>query len=159
VENPKTFIERIHAMAKKNLENDGQLRAMAFLDGPGGIIICDINEMMSSRKAKDEIDRTLKGIAKAKAADAILFLSEIWMLKGDDTVVKEYMDNLDKYPNGVSDHPNRQEAVVFSYEARDGSKLTGMANILRSEGKPFLTELVYQDPAISSRGRFVNFFK
>jgi hypothetical protein len=157
---PKELITTVHKMAKKNLESDGHLRAMAFLDAPGGLVICDINEMMRDEKSKDQISYALKKAATSKAAKAILFMSESWVLKGDQKVVDEYMNNRHKYPNGIADHPNRAEMVMFNYEGADGRRESAVAAILRgTDDKPYLTDLKFSDEPMKGHGRFVNFFE
>lgn len=153
---PKAFIKNIYEMAKKNLESDGVLRGMIFADGPGGVIIADVNELMRDERSKDQIEQIVLKFITA-GSTAILMMTETWMLD-DQEAAKDYMKNRHKYPNGLSDHPLRKEYVHFNYETAEGP-IWAMAPILRSGDKPYLGNLNIMDKKFDSMtGRFANFF-
>lgn len=153
---PKAFIKNIYEMAKKNIERDGMLRGMIFADGPGGVIIADVHELMCTQESKDQIEQIVLKFITA-GSTAILMMTEAWMIDDQDAA-KDYMANRNKYPNGLSDHPLRKEYVHFNYESAEGP-IWSMAPILRTGENAYLGNLNIMEKKFDEMsGRFANFF-
>lgn len=146
------LIRRIYPLAKKNLETDGHLRAVVFVDGVGGMLMFDVNECMASDNAKDEIASIVKKAVEALEASAVLFLTEAWYYINPDPDIN-FEDQV-----APSQHPERKEAVFLQYESASEC-LSGRANILRGpDGRPKLCDLVIY-PVEAKRGRFSNLLR
>ena len=86
--------------------------------------------------------------------DRYVFFDEAWMVDSTQSGVE--LDVEKAYREGIRNHPDRREAVMFSAENRRGEQLTARRYILRPEiGKPKLAPLQIDPPYDESKGRMV----
>ena len=91
--------------------------------------------------------------------DRYVFVSEAWTL--DSTKSGAPIDVEQARREGIRNHPDRREAVMFMAESRDGEMLTAHRYILRPEHrKPKLAPLQIDDmTGVESSGRMVGLLK
>lgn len=143
----KTILEGI----EQNLKGSSELLPTFFLISEAGISVVGTPFDDASR-SKDAAASVVKRMAEAGKAHTIIFLTETWQLSGDAEVVDEYMRNKDKYPNGVSDHPDSFEAVILTIETATSSQI-GTAKILPGRK---LAEFSWSGIDTNAKGRFCN---
>lgn len=86
--------------------------------------------------------------------DRYVFMDEAWIV--DDRRGQLGLDIEKVRREGVKNHPDRREVVMFSAENRRGEQLTARRYILRPEiGKPKLAPLEIDPPYDYSEGRMV----
>jgi hypothetical protein len=101
---------------------------------------------------KDVAVGLVKAFFELEAVEAYVFISEAWIL---DTTANVDITALQR--DGLKDHPDRREVLMFSAENRDGEEQTARRYILRPEhSKAKLTRLVMDDMSqLTSSGRMV----
>jgi hypothetical protein len=86
--------------------------------------------------------------------DRYVFMDEAWIV--DDRRGQIGLDVEKIKREGVKNHPDRREVVMFSAENRRGERLTAKRYILRPEiGKPTLAPLEIDPQFDHSEGRMV----
>lgn len=100
---------------------------------------------------KDVAITMVKDLLKEMRAEKYVLVDECWMV---------YLSHEEAERHGtkaVSEHPDRREAVMFTYEDLTGQVVTAHRFILRPEhGKPKLTPLEIMDMTdVKSEGRMV----
>lgn len=103
--------------------------------------------------ADKDISVALMKVAFAVAdVDRYVFMDEAWRVE-----LTGNADGHRLFREGISDHPDRREIVMFSAENRRGEMLTAHRFILRPEhGKPVLAPLAFTDmDQVNSSGRMV----
>lgn len=86
--------------------------------------------------------------------DTYVFMDEAWAV--DDRRGQIGLDIKKVQREGISEHPDRREIVMFSAENRRGEQLTARRFILRPEiGKASLAPLVIDEQFDHSEGRMV----
>jgi len=87
--------------------------------------------------------------------DTYVFMDEAWILDATQSGSPR-IDIKKVQREGIRNHPDRREVVMFSAENRRGEKLTAKHFILRPEvGKPTLSPLQIDPPYDHSEGRMV----
>ena len=90
--------------------------------------------------------------------DRYVFMDEAWIVDSTQSGVE--LDVAKALREGVRNHPDRREAVMFSAENRRGEQLTAKRFILRPEtGRPTLAPLVIDEPFGYSEGRMVGLLR
>lgn len=104
--------------SKKALVDVGKIFPTVFFHTEDGTHIFFIdNEFMANPVKKDMLALLLKMEAKARKADAGFFVSEVWA-----TLVRK--EDVEKYGVPVpSEIPERREAIVITYEYKDGKDI------------------------------------
>ena len=101
---------------------------------------------------KDVAISLIKALMELEDVETYVFMSEAWMLQteGDADI-----DQINR--RGLSEHPDRREAIMFAAENRDGEEQTACRFILRPEhGKAKLSPLKMDDMrGRTSEGRMV----
>ena len=88
----------------------------------------------------------------------VCFMDEAWILDNRKGGPKIDMERVNR--EGVRNHPDRREVVMFSAENRDGEMLTARRFILRPEiGRPTLAPLVIDEQFEHSSGRMVGLLR
>ena len=86
--------------------------------------------------------------------DRYIFMDEAWIV--DDRRGQLGLDMEKVRREGLKNHPDRREIVMFSAENRRGEQLTAKRFILRPEiGKPTLSPLMIDEQFDHSEGRMV----
>jgi hypothetical protein len=86
--------------------------------------------------------------------DRYVFMDEAWMI--DDRRGQIGLDIEKAKREGIRNHPDRREIVMFSAENRRGESLTARRFILRPDvGKPTLAPLLIDEVFDHSEGRMV----
>jgi hypothetical protein len=103
---------------------------------------------------KDTAVAMVKAWFELNDIDRYVFVDEAW------TIIAKPGDPLPDMKriarDGLSNHPDRREVVLFSAENRRGEWVTGIRYILRPEhGKPKLSPLTIDDMTLHSEGRMV----
>lgn len=148
----KDVIRALVDAAKANIETFGELVSVAhLLDDHGHMHI--IGAKFGDEQDKNSFELVVKEHAIQLNAVLCVFLSESWMLKDADAI--EYTNNRDKYPNGITDHPNKTEAVSFYIENSTGS-FTGYATLRPDEGGKIMAEPQFYEN-VEQMGRFTSF--
>ena len=101
---------------------------------------------------KDMAVSLIKALFELESVETYVFMSEAWILHaGPDADI----DGINR--RGLSDHPDRREAIMFAAENRDGEEQTACRFILRPEhGKAKLSPLKMDDMKNrTSEGRMV----
>jgi len=96
---------------------------------------------------KEKSAAVVKDLALKMKAEFILFVSEAYMLKGDEAT-KDYLANRHKYQN-LSDHPGAAEMVLFQIETATSVRV---GTALIQEGRTLGP--VEWSPATDFKGRF-----
>ena len=94
----------------------------------------------------------IKALFELESVETFVFMSEAWVLRaGPDADI----DGINH--RGLSEHPDRREAIMFAAENRDGEEQTAVRFILRPEhGKAKLSPLKMDDMrGRTSEGRMV----
>jgi hypothetical protein len=100
----------------------------------------------------------MKAWMQLNDVDRYVFLDEAWIL--DDRRGQLGIDMEKVRREGISQHPDRREIVMFLAENRRGEMLTARRFILRPEiGKPTLAPLVIDTQYDHSEGRMVGLLK
>jgi hypothetical protein len=90
--------------------------------------------------------------------DRYCYMDEAWIV--DDRRGQLGLDIERVKREGVKNHPDRREIVMFSAENRRGEQLTAKRFILRPEiGKPTLSPLEIDEPFDHSEGRMVGLLR
>jgi hypothetical protein len=90
--------------------------------------------------------------------DRYCYMDEAWIV--DDRRGQLGLDIEKVRREGVKNHPDRREIVMFSAENRRGEQLTAKRFILRPEiGKPTLSPLEIDEPFDHSEGRMVGLLR
>lgn len=156
------FARQIFAVAKIHIEKNGYFEPMAFLldaerrpSGepiPGGHgLISTIISSMDSEEEKNEVSLLLQSTLAMTNADAIVFVSEAWMVRPSSK---------DPIPSIMpSQHPDRYEVVMLSIEHRVVGAALYEAKIVRNGKKATLGEIGTFGFDGKSVGRFATFFK
>jgi hypothetical protein len=107
-------IEMIVSAARGFLSEGGDLQAMAFL-GKFGEGVVPIPVHMGD---KDRAAAMVKAICKITRPDYVMMISEAWMVERKESRVEN--DEYLKSYTGLSDHPDRIDAVFLTLETREG---------------------------------------
>ncbi len=105
---------------------------------------------------KDLSVAMVKALFAITDVERFVYFDEAWILESKENI------DLDKINReGLKNHPDRREAVIFSAEARNGEMLTAKRFILRPEvGKAKLSPLKIDDMAgVESSGRMVGMLR
>jgi hypothetical protein len=90
--------------------------------------------------------------------DRYVFMDEAWIVDSTQSGVE--LDVEKAMREGLRNHPDRREAVMFSAENRRGEQLTAKRYILRPEiGKPKLAPLQIDPQFDQSEGRMVGLLR
>jgi hypothetical protein len=90
--------------------------------------------------------------------DRYVFMDEAWIIDDRRGQIKLDVEKIRR--EGVRNHPDRREIVMFSAESRHGKMMTGRRFILRPEiGKPSLAPLEIDEAFDHSEGRMVHLFE
>lgn len=109
--------------------------------------IAIVGAPFESDEEKDMSAIVVKQIAKQLDANFIIFLSECWILKVENTT-----ENLNLKP---SLSPNREEVITISIETPEG-QYVGMAPVIRNGDEVSFTEFDWKHSLEKSKGRFTN---
>jgi hypothetical protein len=149
--NMKSMIEFASAQAEKLFRKDGVIYPIYHCIKKDGetLIVPPLHD------SKDVAVAMMKALFVIEKIDRYVFIDEAWMLDAAASGV-EGIDLERVRREGVKDHPDRREIVMFSAENRRGEMLTGRRFILRPEhGKPTLSPLHIDPPYDHSEGRMV----
>jgi hypothetical protein len=103
---------------------------------------------------KDRSVALVKAWLSIENISTVCFMDEAWIL--DDRRGQLGLDMEKIRREGIRNHPDRREVVMFSAENRRGEALTARRFILRPEiGKATLAPLVIDEPYDHSEGRMV----
>ena len=107
---------------------------------------------------KDAAVAIVKAWLRANDIDRYVFFDEAWIV---DARYRPGLDLEKAFHEGLRNHPDRREIVMFSAEDRAGNMLTASRFILRPEhGKPTLAPLKIDDmTGVTSAGRMVGLLK
>lgn len=140
----------MYEAAKSNLERDGYLAPIFFFLAPhtdadqirAGLILLTNLE-------KDEVPHILGRILKETQAFACLMITETWFTTMKDKTLEDV-----EAAGGVSQLPDRREAVAFSFETATGTELDLWEIKRTPEGTPYLAEQLESPDQVT--GRFTN---
>jgi hypothetical protein len=147
----KSLIEFASVQAEKFFRRNGVLYLMYHCikaDGETAILTpppdCDKDTSVALMKAWFAIENV----------DRYVFMDEAWIV--DDRRGQIGLDIAKVKREGVRNHPERREIVLFSAENIRGEQLMATRFILRPEvGKPKLSPLKIDEPFDHSEGRMV----
>lgn len=109
------------AIARANLERDGDLMPIVFLlTGGGKVIAIGLADLGPTVETKRATYAAVSRMAALERAVAAITINDTWMVKADATLSREEVDRV-----RPSEHPNRVEGLVASIILPDGS-LSGM---------------------------------
>jgi len=145
----KSLIEFASLNAEKIFKRTGALYPMYHaIDGRGEHKI-----LTPQMDDKDISVAMVKAWFALEGIDRYVFIDEAWVV--DSTKSGVELDIEKARREGVRNHPDRREIVMFSAENRKGEMQTAKRFILRPEvGKPTLSPLTF-DEFDSSEGRMV----
>lgn len=144
----KTMVENAYKVAKKNYETDKRLLPVFHIGNISDFKSTMVGAIFENEREKDVIAQMVKKIAFDMSADFIIFISESWSIRQEDT--KEFMDNRDKYPS-VESFPKRISIIAFMVESHYGCYIaTAMI-----EGEA-VGELKFSPAPAEMRGRFTH---
>jgi hypothetical protein len=97
--------------------------------------------------------RALFAILKTRCC---VFVDEAWILEKTGDAAEAERLLVQFKTEGIANHPDRVEVVIFSGEDQDVGMLTGRRDIIRPRGeRPHLGPLVIERPWRQSQGRLV----
>jgi len=151
---PNDFFEKIRPQIKEVMEAEGRVPMTAFFlwNKTSTIKLLPIPEALSNDASfKDLIQKVLRNFIQKEKPDLMILVMEVWMLK---TKNQTEMDRIG--PEGISEHPGRDEAVFVTGENAFGTT-SWSAPISRDDsGKPTLGE--FENLGTDIKGRFAHLF-
>lgn len=143
----RTFFNRAASILQKN----GEVLPIICALTNDKCLMYPAQRFLVDASTKNDLVGMLKEIASKQDVVAIVMVMEVWMRKTTKDEAHKSIAEI----GGVSDHPDKQEAVVVTCEWHDGRQymLTGM--IQRESGKIALSE---PQPCSVFEGRFSDLF-
>ena len=158
-------MEHMMALAKVNMERDGELQPVAFVfttydpvrrrAHPPDILCVGVKGgFFTDAKSKDDFDHELRRIARETRACAVGLIAEIWSVTAAQ-LAPDQQAHAEEH--GLGDHPDRVEIARLTLEHIEGLK-AWTAPIIRPPehpDRPTLGEFV-EEHMKWSLGRFAN---
>ena len=162
VEEMNDIAESFKKKAKAVFDKDGYHAPMCFLFATYDFrekknargVIPMMPESFKDEEAKDNFSGAIREISGRCRAVGLIFLTEMWMVKGGGTDLEE----IRKWAGRIHKHPNRLEGMMMSIEhTRFGSKMF-FAPIERPADNPGKPSLAPWETSggTSYSGRFVH---
>lgn len=151
----REFLLNIADQVRKMVATTRELVPVAFLYNSEAKEATIVGTSFDGENSKDAFAEALHNLAAKIDADLLIFVSESWTLDAEDG--KEYMENRDRYPRGMVDHPRRKEIVSFMVSTHD-QDLMGKAEILRGENSRRLSDVLFMKGGAIT-GRFANLLR
>lgn len=147
----KALIEFANGQAEKIFRRNGIIYPMYHTVKSDGQIIV----MTPPPGDKDMSVALMKAAFVLNDIERYVFIDEAWILDNRKGGPEIDMDRVRR--EGVRDHPDRREVLMFAAENRKGEILTATRFILRPEhGKASLSPLMFNDmTGVESKGRMV----
>ena len=148
------LIKRSFKNAKKELLKTGTIRMKVFMtDQDGDTTVLIFPDVQDDSFGKNLIAAVVRKHVREMGIKEITFVSDCWF----STITKDMEENLRKVRK-VSEDPNRQEAIVVSYEDMEGNKNAVMQGYRRlMNGKIVFDKKITDIPDFE--GRFAGFFE
>lgn len=153
-----SMLRGIYATAKSNLERDGMLRAMMFIETPRGMNIIDLHNGLAN---KDALAGVMRQVVRQLKATSIITVMEAWVtMRNPDQIKKDRFGKPDiDSLTPPSQDPQKQEAVFLNLMCNnDPGIFSIMAMITRDENnKPTIPSTMPNPEHMSNAlGRFGN---
>jgi hypothetical protein len=136
--NLEGWIRSVSRFAEKQFAMHGEFHPMYHIIDSGGQ-----NQIMPAPPLdKDTANIFIRSYLELIDAQAVLFTDEAWMLEQMVTPGTNE-ESLERYKReGISNHPDRTEAIIFSAENRERFMLAQRKIVRPQKGKPYLEPLV-----------------
>lgn len=114
-----SFAQHVIEASQGYFLDQGELPGMVFilttLDDKPFVLIQELDAV-----PREHLAQTIQGVLAGRPCQALMIVSEAWTVMAKDTSV------------APSKHPDRQEALVFSFETPNEPTVVQMANIYRN---------------------------
>ena len=155
--NKDSVFYKIYSIAALILKKEGRVNPVAFLHTDNGVSLIEI-EMPNTQRGKDALAAALRQMVKRQKAKMVVMVMEAWMAVPTPQE-SAYFHNEGVFPTAPSQHPQRKEIVLFSFQTPDET-CSAFAVISRDQkNKPSIPDTPPVLETWPSDGRFGNLFK
>jgi len=166
----EAWAEELRVKAQKNLQEDGEVSPVFVCVGPNPVhdgrvlqVLLPLRSAFSGEDAeavaqnKDIASSVISSVVEQFHAFAGILITEAWALQKSDSKA----DFCDELREGISNHPERVEILMTTFEAVRPYKHRILSYKIErnAEGAPHAGEVLINETDFSvQEGRFVSFF-